>query len=154
MLLHQPGDLITCVDHIPCDFLRPACQFLRLGTIAQFSNPFLLGAVNTAKDRVVFFDSVTDDVCATIRASWCEGLNCTFETIECVAAAIHSYLERLVVIVTAGFAFRHNCLLMKGYDAFLSGEEKRGDVSAVQKVAVPTSSAEQRFQRRPLNRGT
>ena len=63
--------------------------------------------MNTAKDRVVFFDSMTNDVCATIRASWCEGMDCTFEATECVGAAIHGYLERLVVIVTARFAFRH-----------------------------------------------
>ena len=112
-------------------------------TVAQFGNTFLLGAVSTAKDRVVFFDPMTNDVCATIRASWCKGLDGTFETIECVAAAIHSYLERLVVIVTAGFAFRHHCLPMKDYHAFKCGhwEEKRGDVTAVQKVAVPTSSS-------------
>ena len=50
---------------------------------------------------------MTNDVCATTRASRCKGLNGTFETIECVADAIHGYLERFVVIVTAGFAFRH-----------------------------------------------
>src|SRR5262249_15604292 len=70
--------------------------------------------MNTAKDRVVFFDSMADDVCATIRASWCEGLDCTFEAIECVGAAIHCYLERLVVIVPASFAFRHGGLRFRG----------------------------------------
>src|SRR5262245_29060466 len=70
--------------------------------------------MNTAKDRVVFFDSMADDVCATIRASWCEGLDCTFEAIECVGAAIHGYLERLVVIVPASFAFRHGGLRFRG----------------------------------------
>jgi hypothetical protein len=66
--------------------------------------------MNTAKDLIVFFDSMANDVCATIRASWCEGLDCTFEAIECVGAAIHGYLERLVVIVPASFAFRHGDL--------------------------------------------
>jgi len=41
--------------------------------------------VSTAEDRVVFFDSMTDDVRAAIRASRCKGLDGTFETIECVA---------------------------------------------------------------------
>ena len=86
------------------------------GTIAQFGNAFLLGAVSTAEDRVVFFDSMTDDVRAAIRASRCKGLDGTFETIECVAAAIQGYLERLVLVVTAGFAFRHGCLLTRNYN--------------------------------------
>jgi hypothetical protein len=82
--------------------------------IAQLRDTFLLGAMRAAKDRVVFFHSMTDDVCAAIRASWGKSLDCTFETIECVAAAIHGYLERLVVIVPASFAFRHGGLSIRG----------------------------------------
>jgi hypothetical protein len=82
-------------------------------TIAQFGNTFLLGAVSTTKDRVVFFDSMTNDVGATTRASRCQGLDGTFETIECVAGAIHDYLESLVVFVTAGLAFRPGVPLIK-----------------------------------------
>jgi hypothetical protein len=81
--------------------------------IAQFGNTFLLCTVSTAKDRVVFFDSMTNDVGATIRASRCKGLDCTFETIECVAGAIHGYLESFVVIVTAGLASRHVMTLIE-----------------------------------------
>jgi hypothetical protein len=80
-------------------------------TIAQFGNTFLLGAMSTAKDLIVFFDSMANDVCAAIRASWCEGLDCTFEAVECVGAAIHGDLERLVVIVPARFAFCHGDLI-------------------------------------------
>jgi hypothetical protein len=69
--------------------------------------------VSTAKDRVVFFDSMTNDVGATIRASRCKGLDGTFETIECVAGAIHGYLESFIVVVTAGLAFRHGMPLVK-----------------------------------------
>jgi hypothetical protein len=69
--------------------------------------------VSTAKDRIVFFDSMTNDVSATTRASRCKGLNGTFETIECVAGAIHGYLESFVVIVAAGLAFRHGVPLIK-----------------------------------------
>jgi hypothetical protein len=96
--------------------------------------------VNTAKDRVVFFDSMADNVCAAFRASWGEGLNGTFETIECVAFAIHGNLECLVIIIAAGFAFRRHGLpkeLQFMRVNRLSGD-KRGGVSAVQKVAVPT----------------
>jgi hypothetical protein len=50
---------------------------------------------------------MTNDVYATTRASRCKGLDGTFETIECMAGTLHGYLERFVVIVTAGFAFRH-----------------------------------------------
>jgi hypothetical protein len=66
--------------------------------------------MSTAKDLIVFFDSMANNVCATVCASWCERLDCAFEAIECVSASIHFYLERLVVIVPAGFAFRHDDL--------------------------------------------
>ena len=66
--------------------------------------------MSTAKDLIVFFDFMANDVCATIRASWCEGLDGTFEAIECVGAAIQGYLERLVVIVSASFAFHYGGL--------------------------------------------
>ena len=81
--------------------------------------------MNTAKDRVVFFDSMTNDVCATIRASWCEGMDCTFEAIECVGAAIHGYLERLVVIVPASFAYWHGRLYSTEIDLVLIFHPKR-----------------------------
>ena len=81
--------------------------------------------MNTAKDRVVFFDSMTNDVCATIRASWCEGMDCTFEAIECVGAAIHGYLERLVVIVPASFAYWHGRLYSTEIDLVLIFHPKK-----------------------------
>jgi hypothetical protein len=90
-------------------------------TIAQFRNTFLLGAVSTAKDRVVFFDSMTNDVGAATRAGRGKSLNGTFETIECMAGAIHGYLERLVIIITASFAFRHGVPLIKLIFHFLAG---------------------------------
>ena len=81
--------------------------------------------MNTAKDRVVFFDSMTNDGCATIRASWCEGMDCTFEAIECVGAAIHGYLERLVVIVPASFAYWHGRLYSTEIDLVLIFHPKK-----------------------------
>ena len=92
----------------PCAFFGRRRTVVRASnTIAQFGSTFLLGAVSATKDRVVLLDPMTDDACAALWASRCKGLNGTFETIECVANAIHGYLERLVVIVTARFAFRH-----------------------------------------------
>jgi hypothetical protein len=66
--------------------------------------------MNTAKDRVVFFDSVANDMSATVWASWREGLDCTFETVERVAAPVHGYLKRLIVFVPTSFAFCHGDL--------------------------------------------
>ena len=73
---------------------------------AQADNRFLLGAMNTAKDSIIFF-RLHDQrrVCHRIRASSCEGMDCTFEAIECVGGAIHGYLERLVVIVPASLGY-------------------------------------------------
>ena len=61
---------------------------LRLGTIAQLRHAFLFGAMSTAKDRAVFFNPVADYVRATMRASRCEGLNCTFKAVKGVGAAV------------------------------------------------------------------
>lgn len=87
---------------------RPLCGALVFSsTIAQLVNAFLFGAMCTAEDRIVFFNAMTDNVCATSRASWCERLDCALKAIECVGAAIHSHPERFVVIVSASFAYWH-----------------------------------------------
>ena len=57
-------------------------------TIAQLRHAFLLSAMSTAKDRVVLFNPVPDDVRATMRASRCEGLDCTFKAVKGVSAAV------------------------------------------------------------------
>jgi hypothetical protein len=59
-----------------------------LGTIAQLRHAFLFGAMSTAKDRAVLFNPVADNVGATVRASRCEGLDCTFKTVEGVGGAV------------------------------------------------------------------
>jgi len=81
-----------------------------LGTIAQLRHAFLFGAMSTAKDRAVFFNPVADDVRATMRASRCQGLNCTFKAVKGVSAAVQCNLERLVVVIAASFACWHGCL--------------------------------------------
>jgi hypothetical protein len=58
------------------------------GAIAQLRHAFLLSAMNAAKDRVVLFNSVTDNVRTTMRASRCEGLNRTFEAVKGVSLAV------------------------------------------------------------------
>jgi hypothetical protein len=66
---------------------------LSSNTIAQLRDTFLLGAMSAAKDRVVFFDSVADNVRATIWARWRKSRDCTFEAVERVTGAIHGYLN-------------------------------------------------------------
>ena len=57
-------------------------------TIAQLRHAFLFSAMSTAKDPVVLFNPVPDDVRATMRASRCEGLDCTFKVVKGVSAAV------------------------------------------------------------------
>ena len=103
----QPGNAQRCyVIAVAC----PARLSCGLGTIAQLRHTFLFGAMGTAKDRAVFFNPVADDVRATMRASRCEGLNCTFKAVKGVGAAIQCDLERLVVVIAASFACWHGCI--------------------------------------------
>jgi hypothetical protein len=59
-----------------------------LDTIAKLRHAFLFGAMSTAEDRAVFFNPVAEDVRAAMRASRCEGLDCTFKAVKGVGAAV------------------------------------------------------------------
>jgi hypothetical protein len=90
--------------------LFAAAFFVWSGTIAQLRHTFLFSAVSATKDCIVLFNPVADNMRATMRTSRCEGLDRTLEAVKGVILAIQYHLERLVVVVAAGFADWHGCL--------------------------------------------
>ena len=58
------------------------------GTIAQLRHAFLFSAMNTAKDRIVLFNSVADNMRTAMRASRCEGLDRAFEAVKDVVLSV------------------------------------------------------------------
>src|SRR6266705_2579061 len=81
-----------------------------LRAVAQRGCAFLLGAMGAAEDRVVLLDAVTDDADAAVIAGRRERMDRAFEAVERMGVSVHRHLERLVVIVAAGFASGHGCL--------------------------------------------
>src|SRR5262245_52461021 len=67
----------------------------------------MLGAVDAAEDRVVLFDSVPDHAAAAMIADRRECMDSALEAVERVRASVDLDLERLVVLVAAGFALGH-----------------------------------------------
>jgi hypothetical protein len=63
----------------------------------------LAGAVGTAEEDTVDFHAVTDDLTSTVRAFGRQCVDGTFETVEHVRFAIHSYFKTFIVFVSAEF---------------------------------------------------
>ena len=63
--------------------------------------------MDTTKDLSVRFDAVADDTAIAMRANRREGVDCALEAIEDVTLSVHDDFKRLVIIVSADFAFRH-----------------------------------------------
>ena len=55
--------------------------------------------------------AVTDDLAMTMRANGRQRLNSAFKRIKGVGLARHRYVERLVIIVSAGCTFSHGTVL-------------------------------------------
>src|SRR5437870_1067092 len=66
--------------------------------------------MRATEHHAAFLKSVADDVDAAVRASWRELMDRAFKAVEGVARAVEHDLERLVVIVPAGFADGHGDL--------------------------------------------
>src|SRR5688572_15011417 len=58
--------------------------------------------------------AVTDNARPTMFAGGSQGVDRTFKTVERVRPAVHDYLERLVVVVAAILAGRHECTSLSG----------------------------------------
>jgi hypothetical protein len=76
--------------------------------IPELGNTMLLSAVITAKERAIFLKTVANNSDPTCRTGRYERMNCALKTIVCMNLPVLGDLESLVVIVTAGFAFRHD----------------------------------------------
>jgi hypothetical protein len=63
-----------------------------------------------AEEGAFLFESVTENMNAAIPASRGQRMDCTLKAVECVGCTIHGHFERLVVVVSAGFAFSHDGL--------------------------------------------
>jgi hypothetical protein len=63
--------------------------------------------MNTAEDLSFFFNAVSDDPAAAVRALGRQGMNRAFETVEYMRCPRESHLEGLVVVVSANFTKSH-----------------------------------------------
>ncbi len=65
----------------------------------------------TAEHLFALLQAVADDAHTAMRAGGCQHMNRAFKTVEGIGLAPRSYLEGLVVVVTARVAYRHGELL-------------------------------------------
>jgi hypothetical protein len=75
--------------------------------VPKLFDALLLGTMITAVKRAVLFESVSDYANPACRACRRKCVNCAFEAIEGVGAAIFQHLKRLIVVVAARFTFSH-----------------------------------------------
>ena len=92
--------------HAGTHFDHAACSY----SVAQAHHAFYLGAMLAAEEGAFLFESVTDNMNAAIPAGRGQRMDCTLEAVECVGCTIHGHFERLVVVVSARFAFSHDGL--------------------------------------------
>jgi len=65
------------------------------------------GAMSRTEHVAIGLRAVPDDAASALRADRRKGMNGAFEAVEKVAFAADNDLERLVILVSAGFAGRH-----------------------------------------------
>jgi hypothetical protein len=90
--------------HAGTHFDHAACSY----SVAQAHHAFYLGAMLAAEEGAFLFESVTNNMNAAIPAGRGQRMDCTLEAVECVGCTIHGHFERLVVVVSAGFASSHD----------------------------------------------
>ena len=90
--------------HAGTHFDHAACSY----SVAQAHHAFYLGAMLAAEEGAFLFESVTDNMNPAIPAGWSQRMDCTLEAVERVGCTIHGHFERLVVVVSAGFASSHD----------------------------------------------
>ena len=82
----------------------------RSSAIFQFRSAGSARAVDATENLSIRFNAVSDDPAMAMRANWRERVNRAFEAVERVRHTVHDHLKRLVVVVSAGFAFGHDLL--------------------------------------------
>jgi hypothetical protein len=82
----------------------------RAEPVAQADDAGHLGAMLTAEERAVLLEPVADDADAAILAGRRQRMDRAFEAVEGMGGAVHAHLERLVVVVAAGFTSGHGDL--------------------------------------------
>jgi hypothetical protein len=78
-----------------------------LGSVFELCGPVATRAMDAAENLAGFLHAMADNPTAAVRANWRERLDRAFETVEDVVLSIDDHLKSLVVVVSAGFAFRH-----------------------------------------------
>jgi hypothetical protein len=89
----------THFDHAACSY-----------SVAQAHHAFYLGAMFAAEEGAFLFESVTYTMNPAIPAGRGQRMDCALEAVERVGCTIHGHFERLVVVVSAGFASSHGGL--------------------------------------------
>lgn len=89
----------------------PGCS----SAIPELGNSVLLGTVITAKESPVLLKAVANYPHTTRRTGRGKRMNCALETIIGVDLPVLGDLERLVVIIAAGFTFRHSTTCKKDF---------------------------------------
>src|SRR5262249_11735877 len=79
----------------------------RADTVAQSGDAGSLGAVLAAEESPFLLEAVAHDADAAILAFRRQRMDRTFEAVEGMGGTVHAHLERLVVIVPAGFTSGH-----------------------------------------------
>ena len=92
--------------HAGTHFDHAACSY----SVTQARHAFYLGAMLAAEEGAFLFESVTDNMNPAIPACRGQRMDCTLKAVECVSCTIHGHFERLVVVVSAGFASSHDGL--------------------------------------------
>jgi len=78
--------------------------------VAQAGDAGPLGAMLAAEERPFLLEPVADDADAAIVAFRRQRMDRAFEAVEGMGGTVHAHLERLVVVVSAGFTSGHEDL--------------------------------------------
>src|SRR5947208_14939032 len=78
--------------------------------VAQPSDASALRAMLAAEEGALLLEPVAENADAALVAGWCQRVNGAFETVVGMGHPAHAQLERLVVIVPAGFTSGHDDL--------------------------------------------
>ena len=79
-------------------------------SVAEPGHAFGRGAMLAAEKCAFLFEPMADDMNTTISAGRSKRMDRALKAIESVGPAVHDYLKRLVVVISARFAFGHDCL--------------------------------------------